>query len=284
MKKTIKYQVLGWFMGVVLTSCTQTFNALPPSETVMPTPTHTIAYVKTLFTSAPITITDSIIIGGRIISNDQFGNFYRSFFMQDATGAIEVKIGSTGIYNLYPTGTYVCVNVKGMTLGNYPKGSTVRATVSIGAADPTGEYDNSYIDVKPWIKRAFFRGDCNRALIDTVKISSSNPVSDAHINKLIRINGVLGAPNFPTWAKNPLPTGTTAGAADFGQQSVSPIASALPSGTSMIIRTSPYCKFAGKPSYPNNTSVRITGILTKFNSTYQLVLNTDADVSVIELP
>lgn len=284
--------------GTLLASCANHFDDLTPSQVVMPTKTARIDRIKALFTSGAITITDStttdtavlnniqdgkLFIGGRIISNDQFGNFYRSFFMEDESGAIEVKIGTTGIYNMFPTGSYVCINVMGMTLGNYPKGSTVRATVSLGAADPTGEYENSYIEIKPWIKRAFFRGDINRAEIDTVQISSLNPIQDAYIGKLIRFNGVLGAPNYTTWARHPLPTGTTAGASDYGQQTVTPSGSSLPNNTTLIIRTSPYCKFAGKPAYATGTSVQITGILTKFNSTYQIVLNTDEDVKALTL-
>lgn len=291
MKKIYTLLVAGMFLA----SCANTFNDLTPSPTVMPTPNITIEQLKSLFNNGATNIPDSVmiegkkiksdtmVIGGRIISNDQFGNFYRSFFMEDETGAIEVKIGSTGIYNMFPTGSYVCVNVKGMTLGNYPKGSTVKATVSLGAADPTGEYENSYIEIKPWIKRAFFRGDINRAEIDTVQISSLNPIQDAYLGKLIRFNGILAAPNYTTWAHYPLPTGTTAGAADYGQQAVTPTGSSLPNGTTLIIRTSPYCKFAGKAAYPNGTSVRITGILTKFNSTYQIVLNTDEDVKPLLL-
>lgn len=274
MKNCILKSALYGLVGLALTAY---FDPLPATQVEMPTPTHTIAQVKSLFTGGPYTITDSIVIGGRIISNDQFGNFYRSFYMEDASGAIEVKIGSTGIYNVYPTGSYVCVYLKGMTLGNYPKGSRVQATASIGAADPTGEYENSYIDVKPWIKRAFFRGDINRSAIDTVKISSQNPITDAYINKLVRLRAVLGAPNYSTWARHPLPTGTTAGAADFGQQAVTGTG-ILAGNSTLIIRTSPYAKFAGKPSYPSNTEVILTGILTKFNTTYQIVLNTETDV------
>ena len=267
---------------LLLAACTQSPGDITPTVGTPKVPNKTISQLKNMYTNGAYTITDSIVIAGRVISSDQEGNFYRSFYIQDASGAMEIKIGTTGLYNFYPVGSWVSIDVKGMTLGNYPKGSTNKNTVALGAADPTGEYENSYIDVKSWIKKTFICGAANRLLIDTLSIGSNVIENDAKIGNLIRLNATLGAPNFPTWARYPLPTGYVAGASDYGQQSVTPIGFTLPSGTTMIIRTSPYAKFAKDSAYVAGKTVRITGILTKFNSTYQIVLNTNKDVIELE--
>ena len=59
---------------------------------------------------------------------------------------------------------------------------------------------------------------------------------------------------------------------------------ALPDGGEVMVRTSGYAKFADTELDPNilngTKTVNITGVLTVFNSTYQLVLNTDKEVVI----
>ncbi len=38
---------------------------------------------------------DDFVIGGHVTADDKSDNFYRSFVIQDATGAIEVRAGNT---------------------------------------------------------------------------------------------------------------------------------------------------------------------------------------------
>ena len=66
----------------------------------------TIAQLKALYTKpgTPVLITDDLVIGGQVVSSDQSGNLYRSFYIQDATGAIEIKIGKSSLYSDYKLG------------------------------------------------------------------------------------------------------------------------------------------------------------------------------------
>lgn len=111
-----------------------------------------IAALKALYTGKPYHIEDDIVIKGTIISSDNSGNIYRSLYIQDETGAIEVKIGSSGLYNDYKTGQTLYVKCEGLTLGNYG------GMLQIGYEDPTGEYETAYIDVKSLIDSHIFRG------------------------------------------------------------------------------------------------------------------------------
>ena len=71
-------------------------------EKVKMTATHTIAELVAMYkVENPMKIKDDIVIAGKVSTSDRTGNFYRSFYIQDETGGIEIKIGKTGLYNDY---------------------------------------------------------------------------------------------------------------------------------------------------------------------------------------
>ena len=59
------------------------------------------------------TITTDLICVGRVVSTDFGGNFYHSLVVEDATGAVEVRIGLNNIATLYPIGLNVALRLKG---------------------------------------------------------------------------------------------------------------------------------------------------------------------------
>ena len=64
----------------------------------------------------PIDLEDGMI-AGRVITTDQPGNFYKSLYIQDETGGMEIKIGRNGLYNDYHEGQMIYVRLDGLTLG-----------------------------------------------------------------------------------------------------------------------------------------------------------------------
>lgn len=137
-------------------------------ERVTMTPTHTIAQLAAMYEIGnPKTIEEDIIIAGKVNSSDQSGNFYKSFYIQDETGGIEVKVGRSSLYSDYKEGQTVYVDLHGLTIGMYgyktlkeyadgPSGGN--GLVQIGLEDPTNEYETSYIEVEPIINAHIFRG------------------------------------------------------------------------------------------------------------------------------
>ena len=98
----------------------------------------------------PLKIDEDIIIEGKVVSDDKPGNFYKSIFIQDETGGIEVKIGRNGLYNDYKLGQTIYVKCKGLTLGcyghkdgNYGGNGMVQIGYSPNA---TGDYETSYME------------------------------------------------------------------------------------------------------------------------------------------
>ena len=84
------------------------------------TPTHTIAELASLYkTGSPWKIDKNIVISGIVSTTDQPGNFYKSFYIQDETGGMEIKIGRNALYNDYRPGQTIYVNCTDLTVGQY---------------------------------------------------------------------------------------------------------------------------------------------------------------------
>lgn len=72
-----------------------------------------IALLYQLAADGCYNITSDIVCVGRVTSSDRDGNFYRSMFVEDETGAVEVKLGTYNIAAQYPVGVEVALRLKG---------------------------------------------------------------------------------------------------------------------------------------------------------------------------
>lgn len=128
-------------------------------------------------------IEDDIVICGKVSTSDQSGNFYRSLYIQDETGGIELKIGKTGLYNEYKPGQTVYVKCKGLWLGMYGYQSPGsfgggNGMVQLGSNDPTDEYETSYIEVQYLIDQHIFKGEEGEPLEPVTVPESELPGTD----------------------------------------------------------------------------------------------------------
>ncbi len=142
-----------------------------------------IAAVKALYTDKPVHIEKNLIIGGQVTSSDQSGNIYRSMYIQDATGAIEIKIGKSSLYNDYKPGQWVFVKLDGLTLGTY------EGMLQIGLDDPSEEYETSYIDVQRIIDLHIFKGRIDTP-VAPVELSESELTLSQNMEKLVTLKGL----------------------------------------------------------------------------------------------
>jgi hypothetical protein len=76
-------------------------------------------YADSLHSASPVLITKDIIIKGVVISSDESGNIYKSLYLQDTTGGINVSLNQSPLYTSYKLGQMVYVKCKGLYLGNY---------------------------------------------------------------------------------------------------------------------------------------------------------------------
>ena len=147
------------------------------------TPNKTIMELKSLYKNAPVKIEDGIIIGGQVISEDRSGNIYKSIYIQDATGAIEVKIGKNSLYNDYKLGQWVYVKCSGLTLGAY------NGMIQLGYEDASGEYETSYLDVQYIIDTHIFRGELDAPLAPK-KVAESDLLKEENLGCYVEIDGL----------------------------------------------------------------------------------------------
>lgn len=248
-------------------ACSEKFENPAPFEPVTLTPNITIKDLKARYVSGtPYEINDSLVIGGKVNSTDEFGNFYRSFYIQDATGGIEVKIGKTTLYNEYKEGQTIYVKARHLFLGAYG------GMVQLGEKSAEARYETSYIETDLRIKETIFRGATGAKVVPTL-IKSSSDIHNGLLGTLVTLQDVtLVDQNMATWARKATPELE----AGYGEQKFQ-----LEGGTIVVVRTSGYAKFANQPAPALNSKADITGVLTKFNSTWQLALNSLDGVKVL---
>ena len=119
---------------VTINSCKKTFDAPPAPSDPNLTVTHTIAQLKAMHTVAGSLdmINSDMIIAGTVIANDKSGNLYKTIYIQDATGAIQLSLDASGLFNSYPVGRKIYVKCKGLCVSDYNNMIQlgVKATVS----------------------------------------------------------------------------------------------------------------------------------------------------------
>jgi hypothetical protein len=158
MKKILAFVIV----LAALTSCREWDPVLirdygvPDDREPMMAPVNTtVAELKQMYLDAganSIEIKSGVIIGGQVISSDQSGNVYRELYIQDASGAICVKIGKSSLYSDYHLGQWIYIDCGGLRLGAY------NGLPQLGVEDESGEYETAYIDAQYLIDSHIFKG------------------------------------------------------------------------------------------------------------------------------
>ena len=193
---------------------TTKYDAPATYETVAMEPTMTLKELAAMYVHGnPITFgyESDVVVGGRISSSDQTGNFYKSFYIQDETGGMEVKIGKTSLYSDYKEGQMIYVKMAGLTLGEYgykdlknyddgPSGGS--GMVQIGyqyeylpGTEP--EYETSYLDATTIVNEHIYRGEIQEKVTPVVLEEADLPgrlstlADNSAIGKLVTIKGLV---------------------------------------------------------------------------------------------
>jgi hypothetical protein len=230
----------------------------------------TIAQLKTLHELSitnPTTLIDTnAIITGLITSTDQYGSSHKEFFFQDETGGLSIRTSNNPYYTKYSVGQRIFVKAKDLYLGNYVSGSNYGYYQLCLYG---GEGGTQYLSLKMENQHVFRSGmpePCPNPKIIT-KTSDIDTEKDYHtLVKLVNcyFTEANGTTNyFET-------TGTLTTISRY-------IRFNLGSGE-VQARISAFCTFA------NNTlpegALNITGILTKFGSSHQLIICSMNDVQI----
>lgn len=97
---------------LVLCGCYDS-HKLPSQEEFLSSANCDIAQLRHLAVDGCYKISSDLVCVGRVTSSDRDGNFYRSMFIEDSTGALEVKLGTYNIATQYPVGLMVALHLKG---------------------------------------------------------------------------------------------------------------------------------------------------------------------------
>ena len=104
----------------VLTSCGyDDFESLSLGYDPTVNSNTNIATLREHYYDDNVVIKDDMVITGRVTANDSSGNFYKTFVLQDITGAVEIYAGLYDLHNIYRIGQQVTVYLKGCCMDMY---------------------------------------------------------------------------------------------------------------------------------------------------------------------
>ena len=256
---------LAMLLGLGATSCEKYNEVAPPrfdtqaeAQEKLPLPTHTISQLKELYKPGGVVITKPIVISAVIISDDSEGNLYKTCYIQDETGGMELKFGMGNLSSLYPQGTRVRLFCQGLKLGSYGK------QINIGWPTKEERYETGFIPELLVPQHLFKEG---RGEAKPIRLTIAT-INKKYAGMLIQLDNV----QFAT--------------SELGQTYADPIGKETnrnvnrtiidKSGGRLILRTSSYAKFAGV-KLPQGSGT-ITALLNYFQDEAQLTLLRQEDV------
>lgn len=252
--------------SLALFACERDYDAplLTEPEYTGPAANITISELRTqnaaATTEVPIIIAQSQILKATITSSDEAGNIYKNIYIQDETGAIGVRVDQSNICTKYPVGQTIYIDLEGLCVSVYG------GEQQIAIYDESNNYKTAPIPWEIFQEKAIRDGwgapeNVKPIVLDDISTINTNP--DNYKFKLVQFTGVT----FQNGGK-----GIFAPEDAYGEENITDS-----HGNSIIVRTSNYASFASNklPEGKGN----ITGILGKFNGTWQLTLRTANDVS-----
>ncbi len=220
-------------------------------------------------------IEKDMMIKAVVTGNDVSGNIYNQVSVQDASGAIIIAINGSGLSGYLPVGQEILVNLKGLYIGSYKKLPQIGG-VNTKLSD--GSLGMGKIERAIWNEhfKILNPGEADASTVvpeefDLTKLTDA-AYMDANVGKLMTLKKVkfASANGTNVWAPDDTNTSLELIDAETGKKISS----------NLVVRNSGYSKFANEV-VPQGV-FDITGIFTRYNNTWQIVLrNTDDLKSVV---
>ena len=257
--------------GMMLASCMGDSYADPEMVETIPAPPYgnnllreknvvTIAQLKsdykTTITGGGYKLIDKpMMIKGYITGNDISGNLYQQVALQDATGAILVDINGGGLYGYLPVGQEILIDLNGLYIGGYGMQAQIGG---IYTNLKTGATSVGKMDRPTWQKHFKLLDEADASNVKPEEFDLSKAADATYLEecsgKLMTIKSVkFSSANGKTvWAANDETTNTS-GYARFAN-------AILPDG-----------------------AYDITGIFTRYNNVWQILVRDTDDLSPVSL-
>lgn len=278
MKLTINTLILSGLLALTgsLSSCMDSYdtpvtgnaygnNSIPEGRTI------SIANLKKQYadvidvsTDTHKEITEDTRIEGVVIGSDESGNIYQQLVVADETGAIVVSISGNGLYATCPVGQKLVIDCKGLQIGGY------RRLPQIGSVYNGGI---GRMPLYTWKEHVRLLGDPKLYYkeLTPVEISSAGElaaIDQSQAPLLVTFKNVTFAEADGETQYAPEDEGSynwIERNMKYADGSKAP-----------VIHTSKYANFSSD-ILPQG-SVNVTGILNRYNSTWQLIIRTADDV------
>lgn len=204
-----------------------------------------------------------LYIRGRIVSNDESGNVYKTIAIQDETGGVAIGVNATGVYSFLPMGQTVIMNLNGLDFGAYSN------MPEIGTAYENDSYGMQLgrISQKKFEEHIRLVGMPDPTAVQPKVMTESalKNLIPTDYPLYVKLEGV-------TFADAGRPYAPTDGATEDRYVSV---------GNQQVdCRCSSYSNFA-QDTIPTGR-VNVTGLLTLYGSTKQLLIRVVDDVEVAD--
>jgi hypothetical protein len=204
-------------------------------------------------------------IKGVVTGNDVQGNLYSQVAIEDGTGSMIICIAQGGLYGQMQVGREIIIELKGLYIGGYGQ----QPEIGTPYTNANGRTYVSRMSRAIWQQHYKILGMKSVSPIDfdKTKLGDANYMKE-NCGRLMTIRGVKfqGA------------NGTKVYAADKDKDAANSVNRSLQgiSSNQLVVRTSTYADFAKTP-LPQG-EVDITGIFTRYNNTWQVLIREENDV------
>ena len=206
-------------------------------------------------------------IKGVVTGNDIQGNIYNEIAVEDGTGSIIICIAQGGLFGQLQVGREILVELQDLYIGGYGQQPEIGTPY-------TNKNGRSYVSRMPrvlWQQHYKILGmkSVSPTEFDLSKVSDSDYIKE-NCGRLMTVRGVKfqGANGKRVFASD-----TDKDAANCVNRSLQGVSS-----NQLVVRTSTYADFANK-ALPQG-EVDITGIFTRYNNTWQILIREESDVVV----
>ena len=207
------------------------------------------------------TIKNNMAIEGVVVANDETNNLYKSLAVQDSTGGILMVLDGTSLYQTYPIGAVLRIQLKDLILTDYRRMIQIVAAVdtTTGSIQATGIPSSLFSQYIKVIK--------DQPIIKPLIVGAKN-LHDSLQGRLIKITNVEFAS---------ADTGLTY--ADKKNKIGASRALKFCTGGTIYLRTSGYADFAGIKLPVGNGEV--VGVYSVYNAEKQLFIRDTSDILLI---
>jgi len=217
-----------------------------------------------------ICIKEDIQIKARVTGNDIGGNIYNEVAVDDGTGGILICIAQGGLWGYLPVGQEILIDLKNLYIGNYG----YQTQIGTPYTNSSGRTFPSRMNRTLWQTKFKLIGAADASKVEILEFDI-NKIKDAQYMKencgrLMRVKNVklTEADGIKTFAP------------ESEKDKGNGVSRIINGNSNFVVRSSTYADFAGTVMPKEN--VDLTGIYTRYGSTWQILMRSDEDFKLSE--